>query len=116
MSTQLNEIKPKREISKNIIKQKFKNENWNLDLMPYIGKEFIKHSQKNNKPYNKIRNILILDLGLEEKFKTVNDHRTKPSLSLRMHVPYAPLPMERVLRAFRTLAPKPQRKRFATTW
>ncbi len=76
MSTQLNEIKPKREISKNIIKQKFKNENWNLDLMPYIGKEFIKHSQKNNKPYNKIRNILILDLGLEEKFKTVNDQAT----------------------------------------
>lgn len=73
MSTPLNEIKPKREISKNVIKQKFKNKNWNLDLMPYIGKEFIKHSQKNNKPYNKIRNILILDLGLEEKFKTVSE-------------------------------------------
>lgn len=70
-----------RESNDIILRNKYDKNNWPSELVPYIGKDFLEHSQKNGKPYNTTRNVLVLDLGLDKKFKNVkaqalNDNRS----------------------------------------
>ena len=61
-----------RRIRNTTIKSKYRNKKLPEFLVPYIGPDFITHSQKNNKPFNTFRNILVLDIGLEDNFNSVD--------------------------------------------
>ena len=77
----INKQKSPRKISIRDIKLKFKNNHWNLDFIPYIGRDFVVHSQKNNKSFNIFRNVLILDIGLEDKFNSVEEQAANENSS-----------------------------------
>ena len=64
------------------ITDKYKNMKWDLDIIPYIGKNINSplRYKSNNKPYNEHRNILIIDLGLAEKNDTVEKQATQEGL------------------------------------
>ena len=80
-SNDINKQKTPRKISISYIKLKVKNNDWNLDFIPYIGPDFIQHSQKNNKSFNTFRNVLILDIGLEDNFNSVEEQAVNENCS-----------------------------------
>lgn len=51
---------------------KYRDKNWDKEIIPYIGENFVSHYKCNNKPYNKIRNVLVVDLGLTKEYNTVD--------------------------------------------
>lgn len=65
--------KNRRECSISIIKQKFRKKHIDVCMVPYLGKKYSKHSQKNNKSFNGIRNILVVDLWLSSKYSSVEE-------------------------------------------
>ena len=80
-SNDINKQKSPRKISPHDIKQKFENNHWNLEFIPYVGQDFIAHSQKNNKSFNFFRNVLILDIGLEDNFNSVEEQAVNENCS-----------------------------------
>lgn len=80
-SNDINKQKSPRKISPHDIKQKFENNHWNLEFIPYVGRDFIAHSQKNNKSFNFFRNVLILDIGLEDNFNSVEEQAVNENCS-----------------------------------
>lgn len=65
--------KRQRQISVPILKKKFRDEKVDVCMVPYLGKKYVVHSQKNNKAFNGFRNILVLDLWLNRKYKSVQE-------------------------------------------
>lgn len=73
-----------RVIKKSVIKQKFNDRNIAVSQIPYLGETFIGHSQQNTKPFNKIRNILVLDFALESVFKSVDEQARNSEIVQRL--------------------------------